>query len=58
VRELMERAGIEPEQLRHWWCPRCPQCGGALTHKPFSLRLVCLRCGREYVLREVGGGSK
>ena len=33
--------------------PRCPVCHGLLVHKFASTHLVCVKCGREYELKEV-----
>ena len=37
--------------LYHWFPPRCPNCGGILSQKMYSDKLVCLLCRREYSLR-------
>ena len=33
--------------------PRCPACGGLLIQKFASPHLICVKCGREYELKEV-----
>mgnify|MGYP001772781539 CR=1 FL=1 len=33
--------------------PRCPACGGLLIRKLGSSYLACVKCGREYELKEV-----
>ena len=36
-----------------WMPPLCPECNSPLSAKFASERLVCLRCGREFELKEV-----
>jgi len=36
-----------------WMPPICPRCCSPLSAKFASERLVCLRCGREFELKEV-----
>ena len=33
--------------------PRCPVCGGLLIQKFAASHLICVKCGREYELKEV-----
>jgi len=36
-----------------WVPPACPECNAPLSGKMASLRLLCLKCNREFELREV-----
>ncbi|MCD6198941.1 MAG: hypothetical protein J7K15_10285 [Deltaproteobacteria bacterium] len=53
VVDVINRTGCKEDELPQWYGPRCPHCEGPLSQKFASARLVCLRCGREYELREV-----
>lgn len=38
-----------------WLVPKCPECGGVLSQKCMSTRLVCLKCGVEFKIRKAVG---
>ena len=43
-------------EFEFYWLPVvCPKCGGLLSQKMGSGRLVCLMCHREFKLIEVNG---
>ena len=53
--EAMERAypGVPRPHALALILPRCPVCHGLLVQKFASPHLVCVKCGREYELKEV-----